>query len=119
MLLRSMLAFPLCFLVTLANADGERTCALIGDSIAIEAGQYLLTCKLNAKIGIPSSAIIARVDAAAEINVVSAGSNDPDAPDLRMNLERIRARAKRVVWILPAITSARNAVRAVAIYHGD
>ena len=40
------------------------------------------SCKLNAKIGIPSGAIIARVDPSADVNVISAGSNDPDNPAL-------------------------------------
>ena len=118
---RSLLVLAFCFLVTLAKAsrDGVLPCALIGDSIAVEAGQYLPACKLNAKIGIPSGAVISRVDSNAQINVVSAGSNDPRDPNLRTNLELIRARAKRVIWILPAISSARAAVREVAIKHGD
>ena len=102
-----------------AARDGGHSCALVGDSIALEAAQYLRGCKLNARIGIPSGAVIARVDPSAEINVVSAGSNDPAEPNLRANFERIRGRAKRTIWILPAIASARAAVRAVAARHGD
>ncbi|MET0530940.1 MAG: hypothetical protein ABW003_21810, partial [Microvirga sp.] len=76
-------------------------------------------CKVNAKIGIPSGAVIARVDPAAEINVISAGTNDADEPGLRANLERIRARAKRAVWILPAVPRARELVQQVAASYGD
>jgi hypothetical protein len=122
MMPRSIIAFASLLAVTgvsPAARDGSASCALVGDSIAVEAARYMPACKLNAKIGIPSGAVIARVDPSAEINVVSAGSNDPDEPDLRANLERIRARAKRMIWILPAIPSARAAVREVAARHGD
>jgi hypothetical protein len=100
-------------------ADSKPSCAIVGDSIAVAAGKYIPDCKVNAKIGIPSGAVIARVDPAAEINVVSAGSNDPDNPDLRANLEHIRARANRVVWILPIDARARAAVESVAAAHDD
>ena len=122
MMPRSMLTFALLLAATAASPaarESAPSCALVGDSIALEAAQYLRGCRLNAKIGIPSGAVVARVDPAAEINVVSAGSNDPDEPDLRSNLERIRARARRTIWILPAIPSARAAVREVAGRHGD
>jgi hypothetical protein len=102
-----------------AGRDGLPSCALVGDSIAVEAGQFLHGCRLNAKIGILSEAVIARVDPFAEVNVVSAGSNDPDNPALRANLERIRARARRTIWILPTIARARAAVQEVAARHGD
>jgi hypothetical protein len=102
-----------------ADDNSAPSCALVGDSIAVEAGEYLHACKLNAKNSIPSGAVIARVDPSAEINVVSAGTNDADEPDLRTNLERIRARTKRAIWILPTPPNARAAVRAVAERHGD
>ena len=119
---RPVIALSLLLATTVASPaarDGGHSCALVGDSIALEAAQYLRGCKLNAKIGIPSGAVIARVDQSAEINIVSAGSNDPNEPNLRANLERIRGRAKRTIWILPAIPSARAAVREVAARHGD
>ncbi len=117
-----VIAFALAALNIAANSAGSRrsvTCAIVGDSIAVGAGQHLRACKVNAKIGISSRAIIARVDPSADINVVSAGSNDPDNPALRENLERIRRRANRAIWILPAIPSAREIVREVAARHGD
>lgn len=95
------------------------SCAIVGDSIAVGAGQYLRACKLNAKKGIPSGAVIDRVDPSADVNVVSAGSNDPDNPALRENLERIRQRANRAIWILPVVPRAREIVREVAARHGD
>jgi len=76
-------------------------------------------CKANAKIGIQSSAVIARVDSLVDVNVVSAGSNDPANPNLRNNLETIRSRARRMIWILPIDTGARAKVQAVATAHGD
>ena len=95
------------------------SCAVVGDSIAVGAAHYMRTCKVNAKIGISSKAVIARVNPSAAVNVVSAGSNDPDSPSLRANLERIRARARRVIWILPINARARAAVQTVAAEHGD
>jgi hypothetical protein len=102
-----------------AFAPMSRSCAVVGDSIAAGAGQYMRKCKVNAKIGIPSHAVIGRVDPGADVNVVSAGSNDPDNPNLRGNLESIRSRASRVIWILPIDTRARAEVQAVAAEHGD
>ena len=61
----------------------------------------------------------ANESANSSVNVVSAGSNDPANPGLRKNLERIRARAKRVIWILPIDARARAAVETVAAAHGD
>jgi hypothetical protein len=99
--------------------DAKQSCAVVGDSIAAGAGQYIAACRVNAKNGISSHAVIDRVDPSADVNVVSAGSNDPDNPDLHSNLERIRARARRTIWILPIETRARAAVQAVAAEHGD
>jgi hypothetical protein len=102
-----------------AGSGHKPSCAIVGDSIAAGAAPYVSACKVNAKIGIPSGAVIDRVDSSVDLNVVSAGSNDPDNPQLRANLERIRSRAKRVIWILPIDTQARAAVQAVAAVHGD
>jgi hypothetical protein len=114
------LALTFLTIATLVNvAEGKPSCAIVGDSIAAGAGKYVAGCRVNAKIGIPSGAVIDRVDPAVEVNVVSAGSNDPDNPKLRANLEHIRDRAKRVVWILPIDARARAAVEAVAAEHRD
>jgi hypothetical protein len=118
----SAAAVALLMVATAANAaerdtkPAKRSCA---DSIAVGAGQYIAACRVNAKIGISSRAVIDRVDPSADVNVVSAGSNDPDNPHLRGNLERIRSRARRTIWILPIETRARAAVQAVAAEHGD
>jgi hypothetical protein len=114
----ALLTFPI-FVFLAPTANAKPTCAIVGDSIAAGAGKYVPGCTVNAKIGIPSTAVIARVDPSAEINVVSAGSNDPDNPKLLANLVQIRERAKRVVWILPIDARARAAVRAVAEAHHD
>jgi hypothetical protein len=116
----SWLSLGLVHVPTRASlAPARPSCAVVGDSIAVGAGQYMRTCKVNAKIGISSSAVIGRVDPLADVNIVSAGSNDPANPDLRANLERIRSRARRVIWILPIETRARAEVQAVATAHGD
>jgi hypothetical protein len=116
-----LLSFALVTLVSgaIAAADARPSCAVVGDSIAVGAGQYLRACKVDAKIGISSSAVIARVDRSADVNIVSAGSNDPENPNLRANLDRIRSRALRVIWILPIEARARAAVQQVAAAHGD
>jgi hypothetical protein len=123
MLVRVIVALSAVVIVTIAASGPVRSrivsCAIVGDSIAVVAGKHLRSCKLNAKIGIPSGAVIARVDPSADVNVISAGSNDPDNPALRENLERIRERAHRAIWILPAVPNAREIVRAVAARHGD
>jgi hypothetical protein len=100
-------------------AQAKPSCAVIGDSIAVGAGKYMRTCKVNAKIGISSRAVIGRIDPHVDVNVVSAGSNDPDNPNLRANLESLRSRAGRVIWILPIDIRARAKVQAVATAHGD
>src|SRR5258708_21300245 len=103
----ALFALALLAFATVAGAAGldhKPSCAIVGDSIAAAAGPYVPACKVNAKIGIPSGAVIERVDSSADVNVVSAGSNDPDNPQLRGNLERIRARGKRMLSILPIDT---------------
>jgi hypothetical protein len=95
------------------------TCAVIGDSIAVDVGRAMPQCAMNAKIGIGSAAIIGRV-VAADLTVISAGSNDPLNPALASNLESMRNRCKgRVIWILPIQPHARNVVGGVAARHGD
>jgi hypothetical protein len=101
-----------------SNADAV-PCAVIGDSIAVGIAAQLPACRRNAKIGIPSTAVVSRVDKSAAVTVVSAGSNDPLNPKLTENLKRIRNRAKRVVWVLPVNPKARAAVKAVAAAYGD
>jgi hypothetical protein len=59
-LLLSGAIFALLTFVTSAKAAGVRpSCAVVGDSIAVGAGQHLRGCKVNAKIGISSNAVIA------------------------------------------------------------
>jgi hypothetical protein len=113
----SGVAFLLLEFVTAAYA--KPSCAVVGDSVAVGAGQYMRTCRVNARVGIPSRAVIARVDSSVDVDVVSAGSNDPANPNLRANLENIRSRAHRVIWILPIEIQARAVVQAVATAHGD
>jgi hypothetical protein len=94
-------------------------CLIAGDSIAVAVAPYLPNCTVNAKIGIPSAAIIGRADAA-NVLVVSAGSNDPRNPELIDNLQRIRERTSgKVIWIQPIDDVAAAAVRRVAALHGD
>lgn len=112
-----LLTFPASVLPS--HAKPTPSCAIVGDSIALGISMQMPACRHSAKVGIPSDAVIARVDASVEITIVSAGSNDPLNPKLRDNLKRIRNRAKRVIWVLPINAQARAAVTAVAAAHGD
>lgn len=102
------------------------TCVIAGDSIAVGTGyaEGLKTsrrppCNVDAKIGIPSAQVIGRVHAA-DLLVISAGSNDPDNPNLEKNLEEIRSKATgRVLWIVPVPKRAAAIVRKVAAIHHD
>ena len=101
-------------------------CWIVGDSIAVGTAtaeslpaRYKPPCKMDAKIGIPSVAVIARVHPAALL-VVSAGSNDARNPKLIANLETIRAKATgKVLWIVPNDPVAASAVMQVAHEHHD
>lgn len=95
------------------------TCAIIGDSIADGLAALIPDCIVDAKVGIPSVAIIDRVHGA-DVLIVSAGSNDPNNPSLQANLEKIREKATgSVIWIRPNMERAAAAVMAVASRHGD
>jgi hypothetical protein len=110
----------LVVLVGARAADNtQSSCAVVGDSIALGAGKFLQACKIDAKNGISSAAVVARVDRTSDVNVISAGSNDPENPNLRANLDRIRSRARDVIWILPIDNRARSVVQEVAAAHGD
>jgi len=94
-------------------------CLIAGDSIAVGLGQVMRECATDARIGISSAAVIARIGPAGVL-IVSAGSNDPHNPRLIANLKVIRAKAGgRVIWIAPVDRIAAAAVRAVAGIHGD
>ena len=93
-------------------------CLIAGDSIAVGIGQHLRQCVTNAKVGISSAAVIQRVGNA-NLLIVSAGSNDPRNPRLEANLKAIRARADRVIWIVPQNRRAAQVVFSVARFFGD
>lgn len=102
----------------LSSTPTLASCLVAGDSIAVGLGSAL-GCTTQAKVGIPSGAVIGRVRPGYTLTVISAGSNDPANPRLATNLRAARARASgRVVWVVPANGAAR-AVRAVAAEHGD
>lgn len=103
----------------LAAAPAHASCAVVGDSIADGVSPSIEECLSDAKGGIPSADVVARVHSA-DILFVSAGSNDPNNPRLEDNLKAIRAKASgRVVWISPMNRTAALAVERVAALHGD
>jgi hypothetical protein len=95
------------------------SCLVAGDSIALMVAAFV-SCTVDAKVGIGSAAIVARVRPAT-IVVISAGSNDPRNPRLADNLRAARRKAgdSKVIWIVPALRPAAAAVRAVAAVRGD
>jgi len=102
------------------------TCVIVGDSIAVGTAtaeglkpSRRPPCTMDAKIGIPSGQIVGRVHAA-DLLVISAGSNDPDNPKLERNLRAIRAKATgKVLWIVPVPARAAALVKKVAAVHHD
>jgi hypothetical protein len=94
-------------------------CAVVGDSIAEMVQHYLPQCEHNTKIGISSTAVIARTPSGKDVVIVSAGSNDPDNPNLRKNLEVIQKRGGHIIWILPVAAWPRALVTEVAAEHGE
>jgi hypothetical protein len=95
-------------------------CLVAGDSIALDVARYAPRCAADARIGIGSAAIVARVRPAPLV-VISAGSNDPGNPHLLRNLVamRVRAAVSTVVWIMPVDARAALAVATVARGAGD
>lgn len=96
-------------------------CLAVGDSIAVGVGQAA-KCVVNAKVGASSSYIANHVVSTQKnITIISAGSNDPNNPNLISNLEKIRKKIKSptVVWILPYNRKAAAIVKKVANRYGD
>lgn len=105
-----------------------------GDSIALGLGAQLNRgCRISARecvvhrgfwwvdarIGIPSAAVIRRVRDDDWV-VISAGSNDARNPRLLANLRTMRAIVHgRVIWIVPRNRRAAAIVTAVAREFGD
>jgi len=111
----------LAFLVIMTASRASATCAIVGDSIAAGLRSYFRECRTDAKIGIGTNAVAARVTGRANLIVLSAGSNDYRDPGLLRRLRALRSRAgsARVIWIRPAPRSAAAAVETVAHAHGD
>lgn len=94
-------------------------CLVAGDSIALGLSDHIPGCVVNAKAGLPSGDIVERVKAA-DVTVLSAGSNDPHNPRLVDNLKAMRAKAcGRVVWVVPANHTAAAAVSRIAMANRD
>jgi hypothetical protein len=102
------------------SGQNHSVCFVVGDSIALDIAHYAPQCAANARSGIGSTAIVARVRPAPLV-VISAGSNDPGNPRLVRNLIEIRVRAgfSMVVWVTPINATAAAAVATVAQRAGD
>lgn len=85
-------------------------CVAIGDSIAVGVSRPL-GCETRAYVGWPSNKIINLASGRYHATcIISAGSNDPNNPHLRINLKKIRDRAKcsSYVWIQPTMSVAKE-----------
>jgi hypothetical protein len=110
---------PLNRSIIMADLQPNTDCYVIGDSIAVGSAQAVRECRVDAKIGISSTAIASRAHNA-KLVVISAGSDDSKNPRLKQDLELIRSKTKgRVLWIVPVDKTAADAVRAVAARHRD
>ena len=112
-------AFAVLAIPTIAHAS--TACAVVGDSIAAQLRGFFRECRVDAKIGIGTTAVTSRVPRDVSLIVVSAGSNDYQTPGLLGRLQTLRSRAgsARVIWIRPAPQSAAAAVDKIAQAHGD
>jgi lysophospholipase L1-like esterase len=103
-------------------AAAMASCLIAGDSLAVGVGARFPACVVSARKGAPTSAMPSMIpDGPWTIAILSAGSNDAQAPDLDVRLRRLRTRVRsaRVVWILPYDRSAASAVTAIAVDFGD
>jgi hypothetical protein len=73
---------PLNRSITMADLQPNTDCYVIGDSIAVGSAQAVRECRVDAKIGISSTAIASRAHHA-KLVVISAGSNDSKNPRLK------------------------------------
>jgi lysophospholipase L1-like esterase len=95
-------------------------CLIIGDSIAVGTAQHRPECAVIARVGITSKSWVNKnitKELSAETVVISLGSNDSANIATLKELFSIRqvVKAKKVVWIVPAIKpDKQEAVEIVA-----
>jgi hypothetical protein len=81
-------------------------CEVLGDSIGLGVGMQRPECMVVAKVGITSTAFLAKNGdhfLPADIAVISLGANDSDAAVTFANLRLLRAgiTARQVYWLVP------------------
>lgn len=101
---------------------------VIGDSLAVGTGGQIPNAIVDAKVGINSSAVLAKAQndkqlQNADVAIISAGANDgagatgknPNSQKTIANLEAIRSslKAKKYVWILPYNRSVAQDIMSV------
>ena len=119
-----------------AGGDNESSggkVVVVGDSLAVGTGSQIKGAIVDAKVGINSSAILAKAKndkelQGADVAIISAGANDgagkdgknPNSGQTIANLEAIRAslNAKKYVWILPYNRSVAKDIMSV-VKSGD
>lgn len=105
------------------------TCAILGDSIAVGIAQHRPECRRIAQVGITSQNWNRRHNIRIEANevIISLGTNDGNGPtEASVRAIRSRIHARRVTWVLPAMTAGHThttrvqaAIRQTASINGD
>ena len=92
-------------------------CAVVGDSLAVGVGRALPQCVTRAQAGADARRIAGFDLPAADVTVLSVGSNAGPLDEVSVRAIRDRVRG-RVVWLLPAAKD-RDLVGRVAAERGD
>ncbi|MDT8362795.1 hypothetical protein RQ765_21005, partial [Roseomonas mucosa] len=84
-----------------------RSCAVLGDSLAVGAARHAPGCEVRARVGIGSAEFArtyATVPVRADAVLISLGANDGARSDTVEQLATVHAAviARRVTWVLPA-----------------
>lgn len=100
-------------------------CLIIGDSIAVGTHQFKKECVAYAKGGWNTwqwNRDYGSKELAANVVIISLGSNDHKGVNTRKELEKTRSKvsAQRVYWVLPAIKpEIQQIVKDIAEKNGD
>lgn len=97
-------------------------CLVLGDSIAQGLAPYRPLCVASTKVGASSAKIAMMMPHRRfEQVIISAGSNDALAPDLKQRLELIRRAYpdSTVTWIAPRNAIAERIVVNIAMHNND
>lgn len=101
-------------IVSARAADSRVDCLGIGDSIMVGMRGLLPGCRINAVIGINSTAV-AKLAAPANVLLVSMGSNWPTNPHLTDDIRTVKQFAPCVVFVAPVHPRPRSIIMSEAL----